>query len=235
MRLLAKGRAADVYDLGDGTVLRRYRVDLDTAREADLMRRLAAAGVPVPRVISSSGCDLVLEKVDGPTMLADLARRPWCLWAHADLLASLMRRVHTVPAEGGQILHWDLHPQNVILSRRGPVIIDWTGAHVGPWAEDVAMTWLIVRTSVPDGGRWQRLLASALQAEFARRFLGHFDGAAVRSALPRIAAERLRDRNVTAVEAASAASFHPLNAHTNAGARRPSGRRSQRSGGMEGR
>ena len=33
-RLLATGRAAEVFDLGDGTVLRRYRVDHDTALEA---------------------------------------------------------------------------------------------------------------------------------------------------------------------------------------------------------
>src|SRR5580700_6844943 len=36
--------------------------------------------------------------------------------------------------------------------------------------------------------------------------------------------------NVSAVEAASAASFQPLNAHTRAGARRPSGRYSHRRG-----
>jgi len=202
MRLLAKGRAADVYDLGDGTVLRRYRFDFDTAGEADFMRRLDAAGVPVPRVVSATGSDLVMEKVEGPTMLEDLARRPWRLWAHADLLAALMRQVHAVPAEGGQILHGDLHPQNVILSPRGPVIIDWTGARVGDWADDAAMTWLIVRTSVPDGGRWQRILASAGQAEFARRFLTHFDEAAVRAKLPQIADLRLQDPHVTAAEAA---------------------------------
>lgn len=202
MKLLARGRAADVYDLGDGTVLRRYRFDFDTGPEADVMRRLEAAGVPVPRVISSSGSDLVMEKVAGPTMIADLARRPWRLWAHADLLAGLMKRVHAVPAEGGQILHADLHPQNVILSARGPVIIDWTGARIGAWAEDAAMTWLIVASSVPDGGRWQRALAAAGQAEFARRFLTHFDARAVRALLPRIAEVRLRDPHVSAVEAA---------------------------------
>ena len=202
MRLLAKGRAADVYDLGDGDVLRRYRFEYDTAPEAALMRRLEAAGVPVPHVVSAAGSDLVMEKVEGPTMIEDLARRPWRLWSHADLLASLMTRLHAVPADGGQILHRDLHPQNVILSPRGPVIIDWTGAGVGRWAEDAAMAWLIVRTSVPDGGRWQRWLASAGQAEFARQFLSHFDAAAVRAVLPQIAAVRLQDPHVTAVEAA---------------------------------
>jgi tRNA A-37 threonylcarbamoyl transferase component Bud32 len=203
VKLLARGRAADVYDLGDGTVLRRYRFEFDTTPEADLMRRLDAAGVPVPRVVSASGADLVMEKVEGPTMIEDLSRRPWRLWAHSDLLASLMRQVHAAAAEGGaHIVHGDLHPQNVILSPSGPVIIDWTGARFGEWADDAAMTWLIVRTSVPDGGRRQRALASLGQAEFSRRFLTHFDAAAVREALPRIAELRLRDPHVSAVEAA---------------------------------
>ena len=37
-RPIASGRAAEVFDLGDGTVLRRYRGDKDTAEEARVMR-----------------------------------------------------------------------------------------------------------------------------------------------------------------------------------------------------
>lgn len=124
MRLLAKGRAADVYDLGDGTVLRRYREGSDAHHEMALMRELHAAGFPVPAVMSAAGPDLVMERVDGPTMLADLSWRPWRLRTHADLLADLMRRLHAIPVVGGQVVHGDLHPDNVILSARGPVVID---------------------------------------------------------------------------------------------------------------
>src|SRR4051812_46457790 len=45
-------------------------------------------------------------------------------------------------------------------------------------------------------------------------------------------AESDAPRNCSAAEAASPASFHPVNAHTRAGARRPSGRCSQMSGGI---
>jgi aminoglycoside phosphotransferase (APT) family kinase protein len=201
VRLLAKGRAADVYDRGDGTVLRRYRESADTQHEALLMRRLQAASFPVPAVVSADGPDLVMERLDGPTMLADLSRRPWRLQRHADLLADLMRRLHAIPVVGGQVLHGDLHPDNVILTARGPVVIDWSNARIGPWAEDVAMTWLIVAASVPDGGLWQRRLAAAGQGLFARRFVRHFDPAPVRDALPAVTATRLRDPHVTGVEA----------------------------------
>ena len=206
MRLLAKGRAADVYDLGDGTVLRRYRDPGDDAQhEAAIMRQVAQAGFPVPAVVSAAGCDLVLERVEGQTMLEDLGRRPWRLRPHADLLAQLMGRLHAILVVGGSVLHGDLHPGNVLLAANGPVVIDWTNSHIGPAAEDVAMTWLLLATSVPDGGAWQRRLVGLGQGYFTRRFLSNFDLAPVRSALPEVARARLLDRNVTRVEAARVA------------------------------
>ena len=52
--LLGHGRSADVYDLGDGTVLRRYRPAAVRGglveREAMVMRHLADSGFPVPAV-----------------------------------------------------------------------------------------------------------------------------------------------------------------------------------------
>ncbi|NNC11444.1 phosphotransferase [Planctomonas sp. JC2975] len=38
------------------------------------------------------------------------------------------------------IVHRDLHPQNVILSERGPVVIDWTDVGAGTAAMDTAIT-----------------------------------------------------------------------------------------------
>jgi hypothetical protein len=47
--LIGSGRAADVYALDDGRVLRRYRTAHSCAVGADLMRYLREAGYPVPR------------------------------------------------------------------------------------------------------------------------------------------------------------------------------------------
>lgn len=44
---LASGRAADVFDQGDGTVLRRYRDDHDSKIEARAMNWLADRGLPI--------------------------------------------------------------------------------------------------------------------------------------------------------------------------------------------
>lgn len=46
-KLIGSGRAADVYDLGDGTVLRRYRAQVDDVeREAEVMRYVRSQGFP---------------------------------------------------------------------------------------------------------------------------------------------------------------------------------------------
>ena len=55
------------------------------------MGYVAQHGYPVPRVeeISADGSELVMERIDGPTMFEVLSRHPWTLWRHASVLAAL--------------------------------------------------------------------------------------------------------------------------------------------------
>jgi tRNA A-37 threonylcarbamoyl transferase component Bud32 len=105
------------------------------------MAHAAAHGYPVPEVFEIGQNALVLERIEGATMLDDLWRRPWRLSAHAGTLARLHRQLHEMlaPADlgDGRLLHMDLHPENVMLSPRGPVVIDWTNARAG----DPRWTW----------------------------------------------------------------------------------------------
>lgn len=211
-RLVARGRWTDVYDLGDGRVLKRYR-DPDAepiaAFEAAVMIHVRAHGVPIPEVIEVRGGDLTLEKVVGPTMLRDLTRRPANMARHARTLAELHRAVHTVAAppglqrpfgSGDVLLHLDLHPDNVILSPAGPVLIDWQGAVAGPAAADVAHTWLLIRTSTVPGPFVQRAIGTLGQRLFARAFLEQVDREQVRRHLPAVARRRLHDPSVLDAE-----------------------------------
>ena len=194
MKLIAAGRASEIFDLGDGRVLRRFRAGGDPEREALVMRHVHAYGYPVPHVLDVATDSLVLEWIDGPTMLADVQRRPWRLRGHARALADLHERLHAIEApqelpeagSGDRVLHLDLHPENVILSRSGPIVVDWTNARRGDPALDVAMTWVIGATS---GGARGRV--------FIRLFLAHFDRAEIVRALPAAAERRLADVNVT--------------------------------------
>ncbi|MET8262155.1 phosphotransferase [Micromonospora sp. NPDC005553] len=147
--LLASGRDADVYVLDESRVLRRYRQGGDSEPEAALMAYVAAAGYPVPVVYDAQGPDLVLERLDGETLLASMLAGRTGIGAAADLLVGLHDRLHSLPARfsadpADRVLHLDLHPQNVMVTSRGPVLIDWRNATEGPADLDVAMTALIL-------------------------------------------------------------------------------------------
>jgi hypothetical protein len=77
--VIAEGRASEILDLGDGSVLRRFKERGDPEREATVMALARGHGYPVPEVREVRGDGLVLERVDGPTMMADCRRRPWRL------------------------------------------------------------------------------------------------------------------------------------------------------------
>lgn len=202
-RLIASGRAADVFDLGDGTVLRRYRSEHDSEPEGRLMTWLAASGVPVPVVHRAAGRDLVMEHVRGPSMLDDLQRRPWRLRRHARTLAALQRTINDVAApdwlsadaavpDGRGVVHGDLHPMNVILGPDGPVVIDFTNATRGPAPFDAAMSYVLMSTFETSGAidrLGQRLLVAAFRRSRGRQVVDAGLGVACRV--------RLADPNVT--------------------------------------
>jgi aminoglycoside phosphotransferase (APT) family kinase protein len=194
VKLIAAGRASEIFDLGDGRVLRRFRAGGHAEREAFVMEHALGHGYPVPRVLDVTPDALVLDRIEGPTMYEELRRRPWTIRRQAALLARLHDQLHAIDAPpglaaigpGDRLLHLDLHPNNVILSVRGPFVIDWTNARCGNPPLDVAMTWAIVRAS---GGTLGRL--------FIRSFVPHFDRDEVLQALPAAVELRVADVNVT--------------------------------------
>jgi aminoglycoside phosphotransferase (APT) family kinase protein len=207
--LIGAGRAADVYGLDEQRVLRRYRDGQDSEREAGMMEYLAESGFPVPRIYDVSGPDLVMERLHGRDMLADLSSRPWLAGRHARTLAGLHDRLHAIAAPpslraqfgpGDRMLHLDLHPGNVMLTAAGPVVIDWSNVAAGAPAADVAMAWLIIATSEVDAAPLPlRPAISSIRSVLLRRFR-----ALVRDdpgpELARVARARMTDRNTRPAE-----------------------------------
>ncbi len=204
--LLASGRAADVYDQGDGTVLRRYKEEFDVAHEARLMTWLVEQGYPVPVVREAAGRDLVMDKIDGPTMLEDFERRPWRVLRYARMLARLQKRLNGLTAPdwlptrpgvsaGGSVLHLDLHPMNVMITDDGPLVIDWTNASSGTASFDGAMSSVLMSTAELSDWRERagvHLFVLSFELARGRREL--------RSSM-RVATEfRLTDPNLTELE-----------------------------------
>jgi Ser/Thr protein kinase RdoA (MazF antagonist) len=89
---------------------------------------------------------MVLERLHGPTMAQAALTGRMSLPEGAAMLADLLRRLHELPALAGAetIVHLDLHPQNVLLTEGGPVVIDWRNARDGPADLDTALTALIL-------------------------------------------------------------------------------------------
>ena len=177
-----QGRGSSITDLGNGTIL---RVGGLPEREAPIMELARSCGFPIPRVHEVRPDALVLERIAGPTMGQAMARSPWALRRHVRTLAELHERLHAIPFDGGCLLHLDLHPDNVLISPVGPVVIDWTNARGGDPAADVAMTWVILETSAGLPGR--------LLARLFRRTVGRD---AIQRGLTEARAYRLSDPNV---------------------------------------
>jgi aminoglycoside phosphotransferase (APT) family kinase protein len=195
-----------VFAYGDRHVLRRYRSDHDTAHEAAVMAHVRHHGFPAPDVVEASGRDLVMERLEGDTMLADLARRPWHLRSHASTLAGLLKLLHARPVPPGltrrhasatAIVHLDLHPDNVVLTTRGPVVIDWTNAGVGDPAVEVADLWaLFTCAEPPAAGRREQIVTRLGRRAFCALLLAHFDREVVRGGLREAVDGRLADLNM---------------------------------------
>jgi aminoglycoside phosphotransferase (APT) family kinase protein len=157
--LLGSGRSADVFAIDDRWVLRRYRGDGDATDEAAVMAYLADRGFPVPAIhpatfanpdASSSfvRTDLVMQRLSGPTMLQALVDTAITPEQAGKIIGRLLHRLHTIPARvsvvpGDRILHLDLHPDNVMLTPQGPVVIDWCNSAEGQPGLDWAMSALI--------------------------------------------------------------------------------------------
>ena len=196
MELIASGRDSDVFAYADGLVLRRYRDGRSAEEEAATLRAVFDLGYPVPVVHDASGPDIVMERVDGPTLAESLlaGRSPD---EGGALLAGLHDRLHALAwpgaAAGEALLHLDLHPLNVILRGPDPVVIDWSNSRPGPAALDVAMTAVILAQVVVTDGMLEAVGVDASARPALARLLAVFAaevGTPYAAALP--AAEALR-------------------------------------------
>ena len=169
------------------------------------MRVARRHGYPVPEIYHAEGRDLVMQRIDAPTMLEVFERDRSELVRHARLLGALHERLHAIDAPtelrrlgpGTTLLHLDLHPQNVLLAADGPYVIDWTNAARGHWADDVAQTVAILWGARADA-RYRSIVE-----HFVEVFLDAFDRTVVRTHLAAAIARRIADPNVTDAERAA--------------------------------
>ncbi|MDJ0785719.1 MAG: phosphotransferase [Myxococcota bacterium] len=182
--LLAAAASAEIFAWGRDAVLKLFRPEYAYAAhvEAERTRAVHAAGLPAPEVRDEVTLEgrpgIVLERIEGPTLLSELARGGAAVREVGVRLAEIHRALHAAaPAslpraldtlrkslaaadpglreealpivdalpDGAATNHGDLHPGNVILSARGPVLVDWVNAHLAHPALDVARSLVLLR------------------------------------------------------------------------------------------
>ncbi|MFC2078416.1 phosphotransferase family protein [Candidatus Bipolaricaulota bacterium] len=228
--LVGQGRTAEIFEWGDGRVLRLFRPGASAeyaVREMTAFQLVNEAGLPGPAVYPSDRIDglieiegrlgFVMDRIDGPSMLQVLTKRPWKLRRFACALAGLHLSMHQqdvtgLPSQrerfhavidrltvdlgeamatqlhtlldalddGSAVCHGDFHPDNIILSDRGPVIIDWGPATAGAPPADLAWTVYLFRHGGYPPGMTRR--GRIVLAAFRRLFLAIYQRAYSRHA-----------------------------------------------------
>jgi uncharacterized protein (TIGR02172 family) len=212
---IAVGRTAEIYSHKDDKVLKLFFSTIPRAwieREIDTGRYIQTTQLPVPEVYErmqlNDRIGVVYERIEGPSLLNELARMPWKTAQYARLLANLHVQVHEINAptnletqrdwarggipetkklskklrerilrmldslpDGNQLCHGDFHPGNIIVTHRGPVIIDWMTASKGVACGDVARTSIILEAAKSPEGTPMRWLLEWVRKFFLATYL----------------------------------------------------------------
>lgn len=215
--LLARGRTAEVFAWKNGQVLKLFLEKYPTeqvAYEARVTCAIYKAGLPAPAVggvVEVEGRQgIILERVDGPSMLQVFRSRPWrigqlgrtqaelhatihscempelpslredvrrAIQAQAELpnetKGSILNHLEQLP-DGNTLCHGDFHPDNILMSSRGSVVIDWANPRRGDPLADVAGSLLLLRLApLPQfmAGRW---LINMFRAWFHSAYLKRY-------------------------------------------------------------
>lgn len=190
---IGEGDQAEIFALDAARVVKLFRASYPRSAvlaEAHKTEVMWTAGYPAPRVFEvvehEGRHGLVIERLDGPTLLERVVRDPGdtglldaftslqlrlaALACEVDALPPLEQRIEErcaafgVPDEereriraqvascprGSVPYHGDFHPQNVLSTARGLVVIDWFAACRAHPAADVAQTCIVMAaTDVP--------------------------------------------------------------------------------------
>ena len=188
---ISSGGTSDVHAWGDGLVIKLFKPGWEHLApvEAERASAVHAAGVPCPAVHDLVTVDdrsgLVFDRVEGPSAIgwpdaAAITARVHAGIHDLEAPAALPRLVDALGdigldglPNGDRIFHGDLHPLNVLADGDGWSVIDWSGAHVGAAAADVASSVLTIGyRGLHDGPKAEGL--HQLRIHAAESYLRHY-------------------------------------------------------------
>ncbi len=194
---------------------------LDVPSVSEMIQTGGRGGLIYERVEGPTQLGLMLAK---PWMLLGVARQLAALHAQIhqcavpalpplrEKLETRIRAAEALPAsdrdkalaaleklpDGEALCHGDFHPNNILISPRGPIVIDWTDAARGCPLADVARTSLMIHLAAPSSSA-ERLLVlfgrRLFHAAYLRRYfqLRPDSRAALSAWMLPVAAARLED------------------------------------------
>jgi thiamine kinase len=206
------GRATIAEELRQAQMA--HALGIPTARAEQIIEHQGRAGIVFERLHGPTLYDLVVTRAapleDLAALLCDVGSAIHrCAVAgipaiEARLAARIVRAqglpdstrhaaieaLHRLPG-GKTLCHGDLHPANVIVTERGPYVVDWVDAAHGPAAADAARSLLLVELARPTKTE------PTVRAAFLRAYLERLDASgllalAARWSLP-VAVARLAE------------------------------------------
>ena len=212
--LIASGRDGDIFEYGPGLVLRKTRDGRSIEHEARIMQHAADHGYPVPKIheVRANGSEIVMERVDGPVLMDAMLKRPWTMPRYASMLADLHDQLHEIPApewlrpglvNGDRLVHFDLHPLNVLLSADGPVVIDWANAARDEGLSDVATSYVLLTCPQMPGPRALGIAIQPVRVLLANLFVRRYRGRELDERIALAADTKALDLNMTPDEIAN--------------------------------
>jgi aminoglycoside phosphotransferase (APT) family kinase protein len=182
------GRKAIVYDRVEGPTLQDYLIRHPWSVRGWAIRMAELhADIHAHTLSEASTRKAVLrQRIERQRKLSESVRD------------AVLGEIESLP-EGQSVCHGDFHPGNILLSPRGPVVIDWPDAYIGDPASDVARTTLLLLLAPlhAKGARrlYARLLLRRIYKHYLRRYL-QITGVGydrIKAWLPVLAAARLAE------------------------------------------
>jgi aminoglycoside phosphotransferase (APT) family kinase protein len=160
-----EGRQGIVFERIDGVTMMRY-VRTKPWTMFQLTRQLAELHARIHR----AECP-----IDLPSQREWIATRIEALDLGEAEKAAIHRNLAALP-DGSAICHGDFHPENVLLTSRGPVIIDWDSATRGHPLGDLACTSRLFRNAgLPPGApSFMHLLVKCSRRVLHRTYLKRY-------------------------------------------------------------
>jgi hypothetical protein len=142
--LIGRGLSADVFDNGDGTVLKVYRPDMPPSlylQDYTISKKVSERYGNMPAVLGLTDA----LPYPGIILMREILRAAIDDSIKARILAFLESQ-----ADEGRLCHNDYMPTNVVLAKGRAVVIDWRTATRGNPLADVARICILLRAPGKD-------------------------------------------------------------------------------------